>query len=350
MSFSVGIIGLPNAGKSTLFKALTKKKVDIAAFPFTTINPNVGIVNIPDERLKKIASVIRPEKTTETFIEFIDIAGLVKNAHKGEGLGNRFLSHIRNCDAIAEIVRVFKNPDVEHIETDVNPERDIEIIKTELLMKDLETLEGLLPKLEKDIKKDKKAAKKFEVLKNIKENLSKGQLISDLNLTDEEKAEIKEYRFLTAKPRVCLLNINSKKQETDKGPVSVIRPEPLIINIKDEQDLSELSEPEIKELEMRPQLDLLINSCYNVLNLITFFTITGGKETRAWTLKKGFSVVDAAEKVHSDFKEKFIRAQVIPWQKLVEAGSWNKAKETGLIKTVGKEYIVQDGDILEFKI
>lgn len=345
MSFSVGIIGLPNAGKSTLFKALTKKNVDIANYPFTTIHPNVGVVVIPDERLKKIASVVQPEKTTETVIEFIDIAGLVKGAHKGEGLGNQFLSHIRNCDAILEVVRVFLDPNVEHVAGEIEPKKDVEIVKTELLMKDLETLEGLLSKLEKDIKKDKKIAKKFELLKRIEESVSQGKLISENDLTNEEKSEIKEYQFLTAKPRIYLLNTNNKEQEKYRGPSSAIQ-----MNLKDEKEMSELSESEIKELEMQSQLDQLIQVCYNVLDLITFFTVRGGKEIKAWTLKKGLSVIDAAEKVHSDFKERFIRAEVIPWQKLVEAGFWTKAKEMGQVKTVGKEYIVQDGDIIEFKI
>lgn len=359
MSFSVGIIGLPNAGKSTLFKALTKTNIDIAAYPFTTINPNVGIVTIPDERLKKIAAVVHPEKTTETFIEFIDIAGLVKGAHRGEGLGNQFLSHIRNCDAVVEVIRDFINPNVEHVAGEIEPKRDVEIIKIELLMKDLETLEGLFSKssalsaekvqgkLEKDIKKDKTTAKKFELLKRIKESLSQGKLISEVDLSDKEKSEIKEYQFLTAKPRIYLFNIDKPSEKT---PCLKSQFKRLAMNLKDEQDLSELSGPEIKELEMRSQLDQLIHSCYNVLDLITFFTVTGGKEIRAWTLKKELSAIDAAEKIHSDFKKKFIRAEIVPWQKLVEAGSWVKAKELGQIKTVGKEYVVQDGDVIEFKI
>ncbi len=361
MSFSVGIIGLPNVGKSTLFQALTKKKVDIAAYPFTTIHPNVGVVAVPDKRLKKIALVVRPEKITNTVIEFVDIAGLVKNAHKGEGLGNQFLSHIRNCDAVVEVIRDFRNPDIEHVEGDINPKRDIEIIKVELLMKDLETLEGLLPKIKKDIKKDKEIAKKFELLEKIKESVSQGKLISEIDLTDKEKTEIKEYQFLTAKPSVYLFNID---KEQEKPPCLKPQFKQLVMNLKNEQDLSGLSEPEIKELEMHSQLDQLIHTCYTVLDLITFFTITGGKETKAWTLKRGLSVIDAAEKVHTDFKERFIRAEVISWQELVaisgelsETGFapkgreiWTKAKELGQIKTVGKEYIVQGGDVIEFRI
>ncbi len=345
MSFSVGIIGLPNAGKSTLFKAITKEAVDIASHPFTTIQPNVGIVAVPDERLKKIAQVIQPEKTTETIIEFIDIAGLVKGAHKGEGLGNQFLSHIRNCDAVVEVVRTFENIDIEHVEGDINPKRDIETIKIELLMKDLETLEKLLLKLDKEAKTgDKKILKRLELFRKIKELVSQEKLISEINLTDEEKLDIKEYRLLTEKPMLYLFNINEKSADSNSEL------EHLTMNLKDEEEISELTEAEIKELEMKSRLDQLILNCYNILALITFFTVTGGKETRAWTLKKGSNALLAAEKVHSDFKERFIRAEVIPWQKLVAVGSWIKAKEVGQVKTVGKEHIVEDGDVIEFKI
>lgn len=344
MSFSVGIIGLPNAGKSTLFKALTKKKVDIAPYPFTTIQPNIGIVTIPDERLKKIAEIIKPEKITETVIEFVDIAGLVKGAHKGEGLGNQFLSHIRNCDAIVEVVRVFENPDVANIDGSVNPERDIETVKVELLMKDLETLEKTLSKLEKDAKtQEKSILKKLEFFKRIKEFVSQGKLIAEIDLTNEEKIEIKGYQLLTAKQKIYLFNI----KEEEKFPEITSS---LAIDLRFEEELSEFSETEAKEIKIQSKLDQLILACYNILELITFFTIAGGKETKAWTLKRGSNVLGAAGSVHSDFKEKFIKAQVLPWQKLVEAGSLVKAKELGQVKIVGKEYIVEDGDIIEFKI
>ncbi len=285
MSFSVGIVGLPNVGKSTLFKALTKKQVDIADYPFTTINPNVGVVAVPDERLKKIAGIIKPEKVTPTIIEFVDIAGLVKGAHQGEGLGNQFLAQIRNCDAIVEVVKGFGN--------NLNPADDIETIKTELELKDLEGKE--------------------------KENL------------------------LSKKPIIYLINANNK---TEFSPPPV---EHLVINLKDEVEISELSDQETKELGMKSQLDQLILNCYNILSLITFYTITGGKETRAWTLTKGVKAPAAGNRVHSDFTE-FIKAEVIPWQKLIEAGSWVKAREKGWLQTVGKDYVVLDGDVIEFKI
>ena len=336
MSFSVGIIGLPNVGKSTLFKSLTKNPVDIAAYPFTTIHPNVGVVQVPDERLKKITEVIKPEKITPTVIEFVDIAGLVKDAHKGEGLGNQFLAHIRNCDAIVEVVRGFDDPNVEHVAGSIDPKRDIEIVKTELLMKDLETLENATAK-------EKQENRKLKLLNKIRGWVSQGKLISNLDLTAEEKSEIKEYQFLTQKPVGFILNTDGIKK-------SNLDIQYLAMNLKDEEEISDLSEKEAKELQIESKLDQLILACYNILDLITFYTVAGGKETRAWTLKKGLKAPDAGGVVHTDFEKKFIRAEVISWEKLVEAGNWHKARELGWIKTVGKDYEVEDGDVIEFKI
>ncbi len=352
MSFSIGIVGLPNVGKSTLFKALTKNKVDIAPYPFTTIHPNIGVVAMPDERLEKIAGVIKPEKITPTIIEFVDIAGLVKGAHKGEGLGNQFLAQIRNCDAVLEVVRGFENQNAENILGEVNPEKEIEIIKTELLMKDLETLEGLIQKAESDSKKDKKFLKKLELLKKIKEAVSEGRAVSETNLIDEEKTEIREYQFLTQKPVLYIFNISEQKiinnEQKLKKLFSAHRS--LFIDLKLEGEISELSQSEAKELGLAPHLDQLIADCYNILDLITFFTVAGGKEVRAWTLKKGKTAPEAGGVVHTDFEEKFIRAEVIPWNKLVEANGWKTAKEMGWLKIHGKDYIVQDGDVSEFRI
>ena len=328
MSFSVGIVGLPNAGKSTLFKALTNQSVAIAEYPFTTIEPNVGKVAVPDERLEKIASLVRPEKTTPTFIEFIDIAGLVKGAHKGEGLGNQFLSHVRACDAIIEVICAFGQESA--------PQEDITILETELLMKDSETIESVIEKLTKR----KEAAKILEVLRILQAAVSKGTFIVDFPLDEEQKEEIYPFQFLTAKPRIHLFNTNSDSKSTNKT---------LSLNLKEEQEISELSKQEQEELGMRPHLDQLIEACYTILNLITFFTIKGATEVKAWTLLEGAGILEAAYKVHSDFAEQFIRAEVIPWQELAKIQSQTKAKEKGLLRTVGKEYIVRNGDVIEFK-
>jgi len=348
MGFSVGIVGLPNVGKSTLFKSLTKKDVEIAPRPFTTIQPNFGIVAVPDERLLQVAKIIKPEKVTPTVIEFVDIAGLIKGAYKGEGLGNQFLAHIRNCDAILEVVRCFQDPNVENILGEINPEKEIGILQVELLMKDLETLENLISKLEK--KGDKTShqnlveGKKIGILKKIKEEISKGKPISEINLTEEERLEIKEYQFLTQKPIFYILNTDGKSQCLTPGVKH------LAMNLKEEEEISELSEEEKKELEVKSKLDQLIKTCYDILDLITFFTVAGGKEVRAWTLKRGKNAREAGGVVHSDFKEKFIKAEVIPWQSLVESGSWSKSRENGFLQIAGKDYIVQDGDVIEFRI
>jgi len=407
MSFSVGIVGLPNVGKSTLFKALTKNKVDIAPYPFTTIHPNIGVVAVPDERLEKIAQVIKPDKITPTVIEFVDIAGIVKDAHKGEGLGNQFLAEIRNCDAILEVIRNFESPEIENVLGELNPKKEIEIIKTELLMKDLEALEKLIQKMEKETKEDKKILKKFGLFKKIKDEVSRENSISEIKLDDEEKKEIKECQFLTVKPIIYAFNFNkrqglspelkehsffstlrfarvsekksstraaakSKRQASfplslSRGESSVAEEEDLsslttaihrtptdslLIDFKFEEELAEFPAEEARQLRngSASPLESIVISCYNILDLITFFTVARGKETRAWTLKKGLKAPEAGGVVHSDFKEKFIRSDVIPWESLVKSGSWKTAKESGLIKTVGKEYIVQDGDVIEFKI
>ncbi len=345
MSFSVGIVGLPNVGKSTLFKALTRKEVEIAPRPFTTIHPNHGIVAVPDERLNKIAEIIKPEKVTPTVIEFVDIAGLVKNAWQGEGLGNQFLAQIRYCDAICEVVRVFKNEKIEHIEGRPDPKKDIEIVKTELLMKDLETLEKAISKLEKKTEKEKK--KKLEILKKIKEAVAKEKKVDEIELTKEEKEQIKDFQFLTAKPIIYIFNIGSENVTAEIQPQTKFS---LKLNLKLEEEFTELSDEEIKELKIASYLPALILSCYQALNLITFYTIAGGQEVRAWTLKRGLAAPEAGGVLHSDFQEKFIKAEVINWKKLVENESWKNAREKGLLKIVGKDYLVQDGDVIEFKI
>jgi len=363
MSFSIGIVGLPNAGKSTLFKALTKKEIDIASYPFTTIDPNVGIVKVPDERLDKISEIIKPEKTTLTAIKFVDIAGLVKNAHKGEGLGNQFLSHVAECDAILEIVRNFSSSNnnsaasSEETEYEIsekpNPKRDIDIIKNEMIMKDLQTTRNNLQKLEKKFdSSDKKLKQKYKTLKKIEKSLSKDKKIIEINLKQEEVEAIKEFQFLTQKPTVYIFNFSESQNNVSANIKNDLPSNTPILkyDIKTEQEVSELSEQDKKELEMKSNLDSLIIACYNILNLITFYTIAGFKETRAWTLKKGKTCPEAGGVVHSDFQDNFIKAQVIFWEDLIKAGGWKTAKEKGLIRTEGKNYIVKDGDITEFKV
>ncbi len=343
MSFSVGIIGFPNVGKSTLFKALTKRQVPIEPRPFTTIKPNTGIVSVPDQRLNKLAEITNPEKITPTSIEFVDIAGLVKGAHQGQGLGNQFLSQIRNCDALVEVVRAFENKSIEHVEKQLDPLRDADVIKTELLMKDLETLNKALSKLEKKTL-DKQGKEKLEILKKIQQTVGRGESISEANLTEQEKQEIKEFQFLTEKPLLFILNTGEKTINPEQSDISFLK-----MNLKLEEEMFDLNQEEINELETETHLPNLINSCYNLLDLITFYTIAGGKELRAWTLKKDSLASKAGETVHTDFKN-FIKAEIIKFQDLIRSGSWKQAKEQGLVKTISRNHVIEDGDIIEFKI
>jgi len=343
MSFSVGIIGLPNVGKSTLFKALTKKPIDIAPRPFTTIQPNRSNVVVPDEKLKKIAEIAKPEKISPTSIELVDIAGLVREAHKGAGLGNQFLAQIRNCQVLIEVIRIFENGKVEHVEEELDPFRDIEIVKTELLMKDLETTENALSKLEKR-RNEREVQKKIQTLKEIKEALARGKKILETDLGTEKEQEIKEFQFLTQKPLILVFNKGERNIEIKKEA-----PQSLKLNLKLEEEMSELTENEAKELGLESELKKLILACYQALNLITFYTIAGGKEAKAWTLSTGSNAAQAGRTVHSDF-EKFIKADVVNSEELIKAQSWKEAREKGFLKVMGRDYLVQDGDVIEFKI
>lgn len=360
MSFSIGIVGLPNVGKSTLFKALTKKQVNIANYPFCTIDPNVGVVKVPDERLEKLAKMSESAKIVPTAIEFVDIAGLVRGANKGEGLGNQFLANIREVDAIAQVVRVFEDKEIIHVNKDLNPKRDIETINFELIIKDQESLDKRIAKISGEAKAGKKdKILELENLTAIKNLLEKGKLLYDANFDEPAQKLIKEMQFLTAKPMLFVFNKKIEAATDEKQLEKLlfelgIKAAFVAVDIKMESDLSELTDEEKtsykKDLEINEDgIDKLIKTSYELLGLITYLT-TGKDETRAWTVVKGSKAPQAAAAIHTDFEKKFIRAEVINWQKLLDAGSWGKVAEMGILKTEGKEYIVQDGDVIEFKI
>lgn len=348
MSFSIGIVGLPNVGKSTLFKALTKKQVDASNYPFCTIEPNIGVVTIPDERLDALAQIHNSEKIIYTTIEFVDIAGLVKNASKGEGLGNKFLSNIREVDAILQVIRKFNDPNVTHVHGEINPNSDQEVINLELIMSDLETINKALDKVNSQLKgpHDKEVDKLKNVLDKIQKTLEKDQLANETDLNDEEKKLVKSYSLLTLKPMLYVYNVdeNEIKDQADNA---------LVICAKLESELAELEGNDLqeymKELGIEDTgLNKLIKKSYKTLDLITFLT-SGPKESRAWTIKKGAKAPQAAGKIHTDFEEGFIRAEVINWKDLLNAGGEVPAKEKGLIRLEGKNYIVQDGDVMVFR-
>lgn len=350
MALKIGIVGLPNVGKSTLFKALTKNPVDINNYPFCTIEPNVGIVKVPDARLEKLAAMSNSKKIIPTVIEFVDIAGLVKGASTGEGLGNKFLANIREVDAIAQVVRTFENIDIIHVHDKIDPESDIEVINTELILADLETVKKVEVRIEKDVRGNKKGAdKQLEIIKKIQADLEAGKLANEteLDLSEENTQQvIRELSLLTMKPFLYIYNVSNLDEKLSEELESK---DHVKLDIKIEEELSEITPEEAKELGIVSGIDALILKAYEILGLITFLT-TGEDESRAWTVKKGSSAPQAGAAIHTDFKEKFIRAEVIQWDKLLEAGSWGKARELGTLRLEGKDYIVQDGDVVEFKI
>jgi hypothetical protein len=372
MSLSVGIVGLPNVGKSTLFNALTKKGVLAANYPFATIDPSVGVVPVPDERLHKLADFSKTQNTIPAIIEFVDIAGLVKGASSGEGLGNKFLTNIRETDAILQIVRIFDDSSIIHVDNKIDPLSDIEVINLELIIADQETVSKRLSNLEREVKKgDKKIIAEHEAVKKVEAVLASGKLALKTELTDDERAIVKLLNLLTMKPILYGLNkksggvnLDETKDERYKKLIKFLdenKESYVIIDAKIEDELKDLvgEEKEMFRTElggkgnngeaMHDGIDDLIKKAYEMLGLITYFT-TGEKETRAWTIKKGWTAPLAGTAIHTDFKDKFIRAEVVFWSDLLGAGSYGSAREKGLVRTEGKEYIVKDGDVIEFKI
>lgn len=350
MSFSIGIVGLPNVGKSTLFKALTKKQVDIANYPFCTISPNVGVVAVPDQRLEELSQLSHSAKITPTAIEFVDIAGLVKGAHTGEGLGNQFLSHIREVDAICQVVRSFNDKNVAHTSEKIDPQSDITTINLELILADLATVNKRLEKITKDLKtsKDKKIIERENILKKIKQVFDQGKLANEIALTEEEKALINDLNLLTVKPMLFVFNVDENQANLPPPDEKTI-----FISAKIESEIAELPPDEaaayLKDSGLgQSGLNKLIAASYKLLDLITFFT-SGEKETKAWTVFSGAKAPQAAGKIHSDFEKGFIRAEVINYQELIKAGSESRAKEKGLIRIEGKNYMVKDGDVIFFR-
>lgn len=370
MSLNIAIVGLPNVGKSTLFNALVKNaKAEAANYPFCTIDPNIGIVEVPDKRLDKLAEISKSAQKVPAIVQFVDVAGLVAGASKGEGLGNKFLANIRECDAICEVVRVFEDPNTVHVGGKIDPQSDIATIETELAIKDLETVEKRLQTIEKDVKSgNKDAIKANGIIKIIRDLVEQGKPARDANLIEDDIALIKELGLLTLKPMIYVMNVSesqiSHPERSEGSPANagseinseILRKaqnDTIMLSAKIEAELNELSDAERKEyldalgIEVSG-IEVLANKAYDVLGLQTYFT-SGEKESRAWTIHKGDTAPKAAGVIHGDFERGFIAADVVKYEDFVENNGWEKCKEKGLIRTQGKDYIMQENDIVVFK-